>query len=372
MRNLHLMQASAHFNKCMIFEINKLAPPEDNVFVLRERWGDLSETVENVRVDPNCFSAKYINQHCEEYDQIIIHFLWMHDFEIAKLSDTAARRIIWIVWGNDLYPMKPVISIPGSARSAISLAGRLYRYYGISYKLFTALARKKVEEFRTIGVGFHYDKVEVRRRFGNSVPVKFGPVFSIPGGGYPVKQMREKHLNKSSSALQILVGHNGFAYQRHEEILHRLKKYRDEDIHINLVLNYGTDEKQKNHLIQLAHSLFGKEKCTILTERLSVEDYYDFLTQIDIGIFTFQQQGGLGNVRRLAYMGSKLYLNQNGALAKGFLTGGMPTFDYEDIGRIDFEELKKMPVPPDPNIELFKVFDHQYCIDAWKELLGSK
>ena len=103
--NLHLMPINSGFNTNLIAEINKSAPMENNLFVWKD-GSPFADYQENCIADSRMFSPEYINAHCSEYWHIFFHSLYMKDREIVKLSDEAAGKITWVVWGHDLYRVK--------------------------------------------------------------------------------------------------------------------------------------------------------------------------------------------------------------------------------------------------------------------------
>ena len=103
--NLHLMPINSGFNTNLIAEINKSAPMENNLFVWKD-GSPFADYQENCIADSRLFSPEYINAHCSEYRHIFFHSLYMKDREIVKLSDEAAGKITWVVWGHDLYRVK--------------------------------------------------------------------------------------------------------------------------------------------------------------------------------------------------------------------------------------------------------------------------
>ena len=209
----------------------------------------------------------------------------------------------------------------------------------------------------------------IRKRFGKKVQVAFGPVFSNNSTLYTFDDLRKEHLVRHSSEVNVMIGHSGYPFHNHEKSLTLLTKFKKENIHINLVLAYGATKKRVNKVSDLAIRLFGPEKVTILTEKLPYADYCRFLASMDIALFPFVHQSALGNTKKLAYAGVKLYLDPKGALAQGFLEGGVKTFDYNKIKKETWAEFSTLPSPPDKNAPLFTVANYDEKVAAWVELL---
>ena len=137
-----------------------------------------------------------------------------------------------------------------------------------------------------------------------------------------------------------------------------------------MVLAYGASPEKIEYLSNLANQLFGREKVTVQTEMMSLSEYNAFLSTIDIAIFPFRHQSALGNTKRMAFMGTKLFFDPRGVLAKGFLAGGVETFDCRDIGKIPFSKFVEPPALPSLDAPLFSSFEKSHNISAWKMLLS--
>lgn len=377
MKNLHLLPMDSTFNDGIVSMLNANFPLEENVFVLRSTRSALAGNP-NCIVNAAAFSPEYINEHACEYRRIILHSLYMSPKQLLQLSDEAARRITWIVWGHDLYTVKKKEkrTISNQLDSGIHfckkiLRGTLFR----EWKTRKAV-RKKVCGFHSIGIGYPYDEHMIRKKFGKKVSVVYGPVI----GHSSIDQIRCLRAEKSNKRLsvrltepiRIMVGHSGYDFLEHEKYLRKLAAYKDENICIYMVLCYGASPEKIEYLTDLAINIFGSDKVHVQTEMLSREAYNSFLSKIDIAIFPYRHQSGLGNTKRLAYMGTKLYLDPRGVLAKGFFEGGIKTYDCRKIGRLSFSEFSKATEPPDEFAPLFRSYNspnNELGISAWRNIL---
>lgn len=365
--NLHLMPIKSFFNPQMIQVLNQHFPKEENLFVLRQPYPGFEET--NCIVDASRFNVAYINAHAAEYHRIILHYNWLKPHEIMRLSDEAAEKIVWIVWGDDLYYVKRLFEPARTKRSLLKKTYYIWSHYSLLYGIVRLKTKKKVEKFHAVGIGYSYDEKMIRKRFGKKVHVAFGPVFSNNSTLYTYENLRKEHLARHSSEVNVMIGHSGFPFHNHEKSLRLLRKFKEENIHINLVLSYGASKDRVKKVSDLAIQLFGSEKVTILTEKLPYADYCRFLASMDIALFPFVHQSALGNTKKLAYVGVKLYLNPKGALAQGFLEGGVKTFDYNKIRKETWEEFSMLPAPPEKNAPLFTVANYDEKVAAWADLL---
>lgn len=368
MHNLHLMSMPSGFNTSLMDVINEHFPHEDNYFVWKNEK-NFPHRFDNAVIDPKWFNPEYINAHHEGWDQIFLHELFLNDQQILLLNDDTAKKITWVVWGHDLY--RPVKRPQNSVRSVLKYLYKRTKYYAGYLTGLRRRVARKVGQFRRIAIGFPYDEAFIRKKYGNKVCVAYGPYFSRQTARPSADRLRRLHQEQSHDVVNILVGHCGARFIQHEKYLRKLSAYKNENIHIYLVLSYLASEKRIAEISRIAGQLFTRDRYTILTDLMPRDDYYDFLTTIDIAIFPFRHQSALGNTKRLAYMGAKLYFDPKGVLAKGFLQGGVKTYNCHKIGRISFEEFCKKADLPETDRPLFDAFDYGHNVQAWKTLLSE-
>ena len=370
MKNLHLMPMSSVFDDDLIIELNSHFPQEDNIFIvksLRERI----KIYNNCIADKDAFTAQYINDNEEKYQNIFLHSLFLNNEQLFRLSPKARRKIVWIVWGHDLYENKKRIHSSQIISESIHSIKKILR--GTYIKEFHERKHRAIviADFKAIGIGYKYDEKMIRKKYGKDIKVVYGPYFSKTTEEN-VNRLRKMHSTKSNSEpVNILLGHSGFEFLEHEKYLKLLSKYKNENMNIHLILSYGASTERINKLRKLAYSLFGKEKCTIMEKMMPKVQYYEYLTKMDIAIFPFKHQSALGNTKRLAYMGVKLYLHPRGVLFKGFKDSGVKVYNCLDIGRVSFEKFCQNDISVDINAPLFETFNYQKNIEAWRQLLQS-
>lgn len=369
MKNLHLMPMNSTFDDDTVLELTELFPDVENLFLHAAPRKALAGFPNSIVV-PEAFTPEYINDHAAAYDQIFLHSLFLTPAEILRLSDEAARKITWCVWGHDLYtvPHPQKRDARQLLHEGIHAVKKLLRGTYIRQHRQMRSVAQKVSSFRRIAIGYPYDERMIRQKYGPKVPVVYGPYFSRTTEAN-IGRLRQMHLDRKDSTVNILIGHCGFPFLEHEKYLRLLTAYRDEDIRIHLILSYGASEQRTAELTALAHSLFGPEKCEIITEMMPKVAYYEYLTHMDVAIFPFRHQSALGNTMRLAYMGVKMYFDPRGVLAKGFLEGGVQTWDCRQIGRIPFEQFCSEVVLPDIHAPLFNEFHYQKNIAAWGSIV---
>lgn len=370
MKNLHLMSMDSFFDDSMVAVFNQEFPINDNVFFHRTLRKAL-ESVENSFVVPEAFTAEYINEHAHEYKRIILHSLFLGENGVLKLSDEAASKIVWVVWGHDLYSVhkKKKWTVPLLLKEAVHTAKKILRgTYIRAYKAKKEVARK-VALFQCIGIGFPYDEKMIRKKYGHKPRVVYGPVFGPKTPDNRRLELRERHLAASNHCTHVIIGHSGFEFLEHEKYLNKLSKYKNEDMHIYLVLSYGADEERIQKLTTLANQLFHEGQVTIITEMMDKEEYRAFLSKMDVAVFPFLHQSALSNTQMMAFMGTKMYFDPRGVLAKGFQAGGVKSYDCRKIGKIPFSIFKDYNEVPPVDAPLFSKDNYDNAVKAWQEIL---
>lgn len=136
-----------------------------------------------------------------------------------------------------------------------------------------------------------------------------------------------------SSTTRIMVGNSADSENNHLEILEKLERYKEHDIHIFCVLSYGEKPWTPgyiNKIINFGTEKFGS-KFTAILEYIKYDDYLEFLNSIDIAFFDHKYQQAMGNTISLLGFGKKVYL-RNKAPHKEFLSRlGVHTFSMDEI-----------------------------------------
>lgn len=320
-RFLHFMAIpSPVFNSVLIETINDAAPEElngEHLFLLckRDTFEQLSRRCDNVVYEPDQ-SLATIRKYDTGTEILVLHSLFLNNSELRHLRWSEARRVVWCVWGHDLY------------------GGR--RMEKLSWVWKSLLADLKVSFFRGAAVGFRYDEHELRRRFGRRLPV----YDALYASGYyrsDIDRIVAAH-RRSERRTNIMVGHCAYPYLNHERVFERLAAYRDEEIVITLVLGYGYDDYAERTAAR-AREQFGEKKVAVYRDFLTWERYIDLLCDVDIAVFDYTHQAAFGNLILLSYLGKKLYLAADGVMYKAFCEQHAEAYDAAQIGRVPFDEL---------------------------------
>ena len=373
MKNLHLMPMGSLFDVDLVRELNSHFSLQLNSFFLAKEMPELS-SFSNCHVIPDAFSVDFINNHTDDYDQIFIHSLFLSDADVLRLTTEAKKKMIWCVWGHDLYNKRidSKLSFRETINELIHLVKKILR--GTLYREAKKkkLIKQSVGQFKAICIGYPYDEVMIRKRYGTKVPVLFAPYFTnfSKSDLFTLKEYRSGLENRSTR--NIIIGHSGYEFIQHEKYLDALSVYKDENICVNMVLCYGASPERVSYLTKKATDIFGENKVRVLTKMMPREEYFRFLCSMDVAIFPYLHQSALHNTEVMAFVGVKMYFHPKGVLYKGFDQAGIPVFDCRTIGKISFFELCQYNSTDTSDSPIYGLFDYDSIIEAWKRILEVK
>lgn len=366
MNFIHLMTVNSPiFNGELIKIINGYMASKNHCFYLMhfDNYKKVAN-YENCIFDPNIQSLSSLYEYADRSDFIIIHSLFYSEKDIIDMPENLAKKIVWCVWGHDLYRRNTVLY------QTLNIGNILKFLYGkfqnIKNKNYFQVADKKISLFKAIVIGYKNDEQEVRKRFGSEVKV----LHALYGSGY-FKEDIDKISTTSvkSKYVKIMIGHCSFPFLQHKKYLDKLLKYKDENIKIVLPLSYG-DEKYGDRVEAYARKFYG-DKVEVYRGFLNSDDYIKVLNDIDIAIFDYTHQAAFGNLILLMYLGVKLYLADKGVMSEGLKNEGIITNNCNDIGNISFSELCKWDNSSKNAREYAKkLLDKEILIKQWESIFS--
>lgn len=303
----------------------------------------------NVILKPK-LSAREFEIWAKEYDFIILHAWSISYIQQMLISDEAAKKIIWCVWGHDLYKF----SNAGLKKDIKS---------NIIHFLIKKIQIPFVKKVYAICYSFPYDKREIMNVYGGDIRT-FHVSYDF---GYNLnKVVNIAQKASKDEALKVMVGHSSYNFLNHINILERLKVYKNQNIKIFIPLNYG-DMNYREKIKEYCRSY--PLEVVILEEKLSKDEYVGYLSSIDIAIMDFKHQAALGNIYLLLLLAKKIYLNGEGIIYNGLKEEGISVFDSRDIGKINYDEFAEMGYKKGRGREwVMKMVDSEETILRWKHL----
>jgi hypothetical protein len=161
-----------------------------------------------------------------------------------------------------------------------------------------------------------------------------------------------------------MLGHSASRDNKHLEYFDFLSTL--DDIKVYSILSYG-DENYRSEVIKEGKRLLN-DRFVPVTNYLTLDDYNNFLNEMDVIIFPADRQIGFGNLVNLVALGKKIYLNENVATKLYFHQIGVETYsvdDMLDLLKIDQETLLE-------NSRIIKsIHNLENLIYQWNEIFNT-
>ena len=176
----------------------------------------------NSLYDSEIFDIKKINEYLKLGDYIVLHGLRYTKQELSALDPNISSRIVWCVWGSDLYNFSN-----GAGRlkyCTISIARFVY-WNLIKRKVFRNYL-KCVSNFKGIFVGFNRDSDLIQRRYSKKLNV-YNALY--PSGYYiddvnnALEYQKGSLYESKNKNIQVLLGHSASPFLNHIKNLKKLK-----------------------------------------------------------------------------------------------------------------------------------------------------
>ena len=254
--------------------------PQDNIVVINKKW-------QIIKILFN------LNQN----NKIILHGLFSKVIlTILFFQPWLLKKCYWIMHGGDFY-------------------------FPERQTWIKKWVIKRIKHFITYLKGdFEY----VKKWYG--AKGEYHECFMYPSNLYKQNNLKEKTNNPT---LNIQVGNSANPTNNHVEVFKILLKYKNKDIKIYTPLAYG-DKNYANSVISTGKKLFG-DKFIPITKFIPMNEYLNFLGDIDIAIFAHKRQQAMGNIITLLGLGKKIYIRNNISSWQFFKDINVQVFQYPNI-----------------------------------------
>ena len=261
-------------------------------------------------------SADIVNHYAPFADWIIVHSLPPYR-ERLKIKPKYWRKIVWRTWGHDVnpryIPKRPLWNIK--------------RFLGFQ------LSRLQARRFKAIGIGNYIDIVDIKHTFGDVLCFQYP--YSVEDVDAILQRVQSNH-KRADPALNVLVGHSGFYFDNHIEILKRLKKYADNSLNIYVLFPYGSESYMRDVKTYIDQE--WPNRIRLIEEFVPYEKYAEFIANMDVVILDGTISYALGCITLVHYFKKKLYINNRGVLRRAFDLYHIPYKTTELIGVESFRE----------------------------------
>jgi len=259
------------------------------------------------------FSAEYGSR--EQYVQlamlmngakkIVLHGLFIiRVVQMLAIQPWLLGKCYWLIWGGDLYDHK--------------LEKKTWVWF--KNEAFRRFVIQRLGHLVTFVEG---DVCLARKWYGAS-------------GRYHECNMYTSNLYsgeppriKNTGTINIQIGNSATWENEHIEVLARLAIYKDEDIKIFVPLSYGVPDCAER-VVEFGERIFG-EKFHPISTYIPAQQYLSFLSEIDVAIFNFRRQQGMGNIINLLGFGKKVYLRDGTTHKEFFDKGGISVYSTSAI-----------------------------------------
>lgn len=347
---IHIMPIASEYNCQIVRMINdnpSVFNVKEHLFVIKDY-----RIYEKMKAYKNVVHEEDITHDYKKFIKYAdsAEFIFLHENALMELSvlirlrTRILRKIIWVVWGHDLYPEQLATSLKRKVSNAIRK--RISRrYYGV-------------------GVGFKYDALKVREDYGGRIKI-----LPLPYGYEALAPRVSATRSSSKDEFRVMVGHSAYEFLNHFSVLDRLSRFKNENIKVCLVLAYGR-ENYADSVKKYAIEIFGKDKVEVVQEMMSREDYIGYLNSVDACILDYKHQAALGNLYILLRLGKKVFLRRDGVLKTAMDLENIETYNVEDIDRMDFVELSRDVSRPENGKKFVDFYyDNKNYIEMWSRSL---
>lgn len=290
----------------------------------------------NIKMVPKLIKAEKIVVHSLASPALLLYL---------SMSKQLQKKVTWVIWGKDLYFYK--------------LSNKKTIFHEI-YEWFRKRCFKNIGVIVTILEGDYtrlkewYDVngkyIECNDLYHYAVDTKIGEIRS----------------NEAENKV-ILLGNSGSVTNRHIEALEKIKNFSNIE-KIYCPLSYGGNKKYYQKVIAYGKDLFG-EKFIPLTDFMPREEYESMLNSVDVGIFNYNRQEGLGNIWMLMFMGKTIYLNKETATGEFFDKLNIKYFDFSNKTKDKkIEVLEKKDLKRNQEI-LHENINVERSVQKWREIL---
>lgn len=364
--HIHFMWGRSLFNTELIKFINQEMDSSGHLFVIFN-VSNLNELVQDQNVVcERDEGLKTLYKYSAIGENIILHSLPYSAWEVMCMKKHVSEKIIWCVWGHDLYRCySPIILSKCFCKRVYQRLKQWLRpMHSKIMDILWRFADKKITNFKSIVLCFKGDRNEAIKRFGNKIKI-FYSAYTAGYFTHDIDSIEDEDNRKEE--IKILIGHSSFEFLQHTKYLDRLQMYKNENIKIILPLSYG-NTPYGDEIEAYAKQLFGDKLC-VIRETMDWMSYTALIKQVDIGIFDYEHQSALGNITLLLYFGKKVYLSPTGILMKGYKEENIETYDCHEVGNIPFDMFCRHIYSQEKGIQYARgLFDKQELMKKWNSI----
>lgn len=290
-------------------------------------------------------------------DKIIVHSLASpYILLLLILFPKLGEKIYWVIWGKDLY-FYHMISTP--------------RFY---HKLYEWLRKKAICQIKNVISIFEEDYKLAEKWYG--VKANHVEAVSLYPYALDLEIFNKSHYPSKKTDLQkrneknhytVILGNSASKTNNHIDALYKLKNCDKKIEKIICPLSYGGSKKYVNEVIACGKKLFG-EKFSPITKFINKNDYFSMLQTVDIGIYNYSRQEGLGNIWSLILGEKTIYMQTQTSTTSFFSRNNITVYDIKSLESGQIELLPESVAKFNANT-LFPLINVEASMKKWKNIL---
>lgn len=277
-------------------------------------------------------------------DKIIVHGLFDPYFVLFLfLHPSLLKKVSWIIWGADLYHFH--------------MNSKLSKKYA-AFEIIRRSVLKRVPYY----VSYLEDDVEFSRRLYNK-DAKYVECLMYPSNFFDestaLVNATTNILDAEQSTINILMGNSADPANNHEEMIKMLAGVNNFFVYIPL--SYGSESYCESVVKLCEHYIPGRYK--VLRDFMPFKDYEILLSKIDVAMFNFKYQQGMGNIIRLLGLGKTVFMRNTTSTWSLFESMQVEVFDIQN-----FDIALRATNENVPKIRSY--FSRSTCIEQYNKLFS--
>ena len=289
---------------------------------------------------------------------IYIHYLSQQVVHFLSEMDIVEKKIVWIFWGNDGFPLvnDKIREIP--SWNLRNLLGRIKRLF---FKRKNSNAEEKRRFISKINYFAHY----IIEDFELLKPLLAKDANFLFFSYGVLEQIVKDNLIEGKDTL---IGNSGDATSNHFYVLNSLLS-KDMQGNIIVPLGYAGESSYIKQLIEFGNKKFGKNFVPV-TKTMNLDSYIKLLSSVQFSIMYHSRPQGWGNIMQLLWQGSKVFMFPSNTLYLFLKRNGFEVFPLtKKIEMMDWSALEKDK--KEKNRILLKMhFGKQELLKSYKYLLS--
>ncbi len=291
-----------------------------------------------------------IDKYADSCDWIFLHSIGDVG-KVHKIKHKYYKKIIWRTWGLDTELTKS--------------SKKVYKYIIkciLDFLHNRFVMRPFASSIQAIGIANIIDEVALKRK---GLKNKLFHLPYVTEESFDSFNNIEKNIIKDN-CLNVCVGHSAYNNDRHFEIIDLLEKFKKENMKVYFMLSYGKEEIKKR-VSEYAKQKLGEDKTVIVDKFISLDEYKELLSKMNIAILAGKTSYAIGNINIFLRKGKTLYLAEKSVLDETFNIKKIQHHCIEEIRNMDYSEFATLYENVNGNLSSVK--SYKEALNNWSKCL---